>query len=67
AATRTPVECCFNYTQRVLRLANLKNFYETPKECFYPAIVFETKNGNQICADPKQSWVAKRVAQLQKK
>ncbi|NWX92031.1 CCL3 protein, partial [Nothoprocta ornata] len=67
SATRTPVECCFHYVKHVLRLAVLKNFYETPKECFYPAIVFETKKGAKICVDPEQPWVAKRVVELEKK
>ncbi|NXA53039.1 CCL3 protein, partial [Nothocercus julius] len=66
-ATYTPVECCFNYVKHVLRAAILTNFYETPKECFYPAIVFETKNGRKVCVDPKKTWVEKAVVKLQKK
>ncbi|NXA42814.1 CCL4 protein, partial [Eudromia elegans] len=65
SATHTPVECCFNYAKHALRPAVLKNFYETPKECFYPAIVFETKNGKKVCVDPEQPWVTKMVAKLQ--
>uniref|UniRef100_A0A8B9PP88 Chemokine interleukin-8-like domain-containing protein n=1 Tax=Apteryx owenii TaxID=8824 RepID=A0A8B9PP88_APTOW len=34
-----PTECCFSYTKHALRFANLKNFYETSKECFFPAVV----------------------------
>uniref|UniRef100_A0A663EHC2 Chemokine interleukin-8-like domain-containing protein n=1 Tax=Aquila chrysaetos chrysaetos TaxID=223781 RepID=A0A663EHC2_AQUCH len=39
ASPYTPSECCFSYIKSRLRLANLKGFYTTPKECFSPATV----------------------------
>ncbi|NWY63170.1 CCL5 protein, partial [Chionis minor] len=63
----TPYECCFEYKKTPLRLANLKGFYRTPKECFSPAVVFETRNGTKICADPELPWVQKAVEKLEKK
>ncbi|NWZ18756.1 CCL3 protein, partial [Asarcornis scutulata] len=63
----TPAECCFEYSKSPLRYDVLKDFYETPKECFYPGIVFETKNGNKVCAKPKTRWVEKTIEKLRKK
>ncbi|NWW44060.1 CCL4 protein, partial [Pedionomus torquatus] len=63
----TPSECCFSYKKSPVRLANLKGFYMTPKECFSPAIVFETRNGTKICAKPEMPWVEKTIEKLQKR
>uniref|UniRef100_A0A8C3E4Z3 C-C motif chemokine n=2 Tax=Corvus moneduloides TaxID=1196302 RepID=A0A8C3E4Z3_CORMO len=62
-----PSECCFSYVKGCLRLANLMGFYSTPRECFSPAIVFETKKGVKLCANPKEKWVQKAVQELKKK
>ncbi|NXS14165.1 CCL14 protein, partial [Neodrepanis coruscans] len=62
----SPMECCFRYVKAPLRLANLKDFYSTPRECFSPAIVFETKDGHKVCANPKEMWVQRAVGKLQK-
>ncbi|XP_025959858.1 C-C motif chemokine 17 [Dromaius novaehollandiae] len=67
AVPYTPTECCFSYIKHTVRSANLKDSYETSKECFLPAIVFETKNGNKVCADPNLPWVVKAVQKFQKK
>ncbi|PKU35863.1 hypothetical protein llap_13834 [Limosa lapponica baueri] len=67
ACVFTPIECCFSYNKLPLRLSNLKGFYMTPKECFSPAVVFETRNGTKVCAKPEMSWVQKAVEKLQKK
>ncbi|NXF02941.1 CCL3 protein, partial [Smithornis capensis] len=63
-ALYSPTECCFHYVKAPLRLANLKDFYPTPKECFSPAIVFETKNG-KVCANPEERWVQRALRMLQ--
>ncbi|NXK45286.1 CCL14 protein, partial [Chauna torquata] len=65
-APYAPSECCFDYIKSALRPDVLKDFYETPKECFFPGIVFETKNKTKICANPKTRWVEKAVGKLQK-
>ncbi|NWT40931.1 CCL3 protein, partial [Chroicocephalus maculipennis] len=63
----TPTECCFNYIKSPLRQSVLKGFYITPKECFSTAVVFETRNGTKVCANPAMNWVGKAVERLQKK
>ncbi|NWV40698.1 CCL14 protein, partial [Grantiella picta] len=64
-APYAPSECCFDYIKRPLRLANLLDFYSTARECFSPAIVFETQEGHKICANPKDKWVKRAVGKLQ--
>ncbi|NXC27517.1 CCL14 protein, partial [Campylorhamphus procurvoides] len=65
-APYAPSECCFHYVKSALRLANLQDFYSTPRECFNSAIVFLTKNRTKICANPKDNWVKRAVGRLQK-
>ncbi|NXL50369.1 CCL3 protein, partial [Podilymbus podiceps] len=60
-------ECCFKYRNSPIRLTNLVDFYKTPEECFYKAIVFETKKGIKICVNPKVAWVKQAVEMLQVK
>ncbi|XP_005526466.1 PREDICTED: C-C motif chemokine 5-like [Pseudopodoces humilis] len=67
AAPYAPTECCFDYVKGPLRLDNLVGFYSTPRECFFPAIVFETKKGAKVCANPEENWVKRAVRTLIKK
>ncbi|NWW71880.1 CCL14 protein, partial [Climacteris rufus] len=66
-APYAPAECCFHYVTSPLRLANLVGFYSTPRECFLPAIVFETRKGAKVCANQKEPWVKRAIGVLQKK
>ncbi|NXN05828.1 CCL14 protein, partial [Sylvia borin] len=66
-APYTPYECCFGYIKGALRLHNLVDFYSTPRECFSPATVFETKKGDKICANPEDKWAKRAVRELQKR
>ncbi|NXB81689.1 CCL14 protein, partial [Donacobius atricapilla] len=66
-APYTPCECCFDYVKGALRLGSLVGFYSTAKECFSPAIVFETKKGAKVCANPEEKWVKRAVRELLKK
>uniref|UniRef100_A0A8C5IFJ6 C-C motif chemokine n=1 Tax=Junco hyemalis TaxID=40217 RepID=A0A8C5IFJ6_JUNHY len=67
AAPYTPAECCFDYVKGVLRLDILLDFNSTTRECYFPAIVFETKKGVKVCANPEEKWVKRAVKVLQKK
>ncbi|NXM44539.1 CCL14 protein, partial [Gymnorhina tibicen] len=66
-APYAPSECCFEYVKGRLRVANLMGFYSTPRECFFPATVFETKKGLKLCANPQEKWVRTAVEELLKK
>ncbi|RLW01252.1 hypothetical protein DV515_00008128 [Chloebia gouldiae] len=67
AAPYSPVECCFDYVKRVVRLENLVGFYSTSRECFFQAIVFDTKKKAKICANPEENWVKRAVRVIRKK
>ncbi|NWX65435.1 CCL14 protein, partial [Promerops cafer] len=66
-APYSPSECCFGYVKGALRLDNLVGFYLTSRECFSPAIVFETKKEAKVCANPEDKWVKRAVRELTKK
>ncbi|NXO82881.1 CCL14 protein, partial [Sitta europaea] len=67
AAPYAPSECCFRFAKRALRLHNLLGAYSTPRECYSPAIVFTTKKGDKVCANPEDKWVKRAVTELQNK
>ncbi|KAM8991261.1 C-C motif chemokine 4 homolog [Guaruba guarouba] len=52
-----PTSCCFTYTSRQLPRSFVVEYYETSSQCPQPAVVFITKKGRQVCADPDQDWV----------
>ncbi|EOA94909.1 hypothetical protein Anapl_17889 [Anas platyrhynchos] len=41
-ALYTPTECCFDYAQKPVRIANIKSFYTTSNDCALPAVVSVT-------------------------
>ncbi|NXS70329.1 CCL4 protein, partial [Pandion haliaetus] len=52
-----PTSCCFTYTSRQLPRSFVVEYYETNSQCPQPAVVFITKKGRQVCANPEQDWV----------
>ncbi|NXR60400.1 CCL4 protein, partial [Rhadina sibilatrix] len=49
--------CCFTFRQRQLPWKLIRRHYSTGSSCPQPAIVFVTKGGHQVCANPKNTWV----------
>ncbi|XP_008500147.1 C-C motif chemokine 4 homolog [Calypte anna] len=60
-----PTSCCFTYTSRQLPRSFVVEYYETNSQCPQPAVVFVTRRGRQVCADPEQSWVQQYVSDLE--
>ncbi|XP_059990468.1 C-C motif chemokine 14-like [Lagenorhynchus albirostris] len=52
-----PTECCYSYLTRPIRKHWISRYYETGGLCSKPGIVFITKNGRQLCANPSDDWV----------
>ncbi|XP_021069251.1 C-C motif chemokine 4 [Mus pahari] len=52
-----PTSCCFSYTSRQLHRSFVMDYYETSSLCSQPAVVFLTKKGRQVCANPSEPWV----------
>ncbi|XP_043758927.1 C-C motif chemokine 3-like [Cervus elaphus] len=61
----TPTACCFSYTARQLPRKFVANYYETSSQCSKPGIIFQTKRGRELCADPNEDWVQKYITDLE--
>ncbi|KAF4075619.1 hypothetical protein AMELA_G00220870 [Ameiurus melas] len=61
--------CCFSYTQKPVRCGQLKGYtiQEIIGNCDIRAIIFETRHGKFVCANPKMRWTQDRVTCLRKK
>ncbi|XP_025966666.2 C-C motif chemokine 4-like [Dromaius novaehollandiae] len=56
--------CCFSYTSRKLPRRLILRYYSTSSNCSLPAIVFITKKGRQVCANPSDTWVLSYLQNL---
>ncbi|XP_016129820.1 C-C motif chemokine 20b [Sinocyclocheilus grahami] len=63
------VRCCLRYRRRPLDCRYLKGFdiQKMTGSCDLAAIIFHTKNGKLVCADPEQHWTQDRVECLRMK
>ncbi|XP_006115931.1 C-C motif chemokine 4-like [Pelodiscus sinensis] len=59
-----PTACCFTYASRKIPRTLVEDYYDTNSMCSQPAIVFITKKGREICANPQADWVQEYVAYL---
>ncbi|XP_046708547.1 C-C motif chemokine 4 homolog [Silurus meridionalis] len=57
--------CCFEFHKRPISAANVVSVEETTSDCTIPGVVFTTKKGFQICADPEVDWV-KEIIKIKK-
>uniref|UniRef100_A0A4X1T5G3 C-C motif chemokine n=2 Tax=Sus scrofa TaxID=9823 RepID=A0A4X1T5G3_PIG len=60
-----PTSCCFTYTVRKLPRNFVTDYYETSSLCSQPAVVFQTKKGRQVCANPSDDWVQEYMDDLE--
>ncbi|XP_055476347.1 C-C motif chemokine 4 [Psammomys obesus] len=60
-----PTSCCFSYTSWKLPRTFVVDYYETSSLCSKPAVVFLTRKGRQVCADPSEPWVNEYVNDLE--
>ncbi|CAH6785784.1 C-C motif chemokine 8 [Phodopus roborovskii] len=61
------ISCCFSVTFRKLPFAMLQSYSKTSTQCDMAAVIFKTKRGREICADPTQKWVSKYMKLLDQK
>ncbi|XP_073091360.1 C-C motif chemokine 3-like isoform X1 [Manis javanica] len=61
----TPTACCFFYVSRKIPRKFVDNYYETSSQCSKPGVIFQTKRGRQICADPGKVWVREYITYLE--
>ncbi|MXQ84501.1 hypothetical protein E5288_WYG020935 [Bos mutus] len=60
-----PAECCLTYVSRPVPRQRVSSYYETSSQCPKPGIVFITKKGHYICANPHDGWVQDYIKELE--
>ncbi|XP_074870122.1 C-C motif chemokine 4-like [Carettochelys insculpta] len=58
-AAGVPDKCCFTFQASRLKKGSIVSWYLTSPECSHPAVVFQTRIGKEICANPSKAWVRK--------
>ncbi|KAG5203762.1 hypothetical protein JEQ12_003345 [Ovis aries] len=61
----TPTACCFSYAARQLSRKIVADYFETSSQCSKPGVIFQTKRGRQVCANPSEDWVQEYVTDLE--
>uniref|UniRef100_A0A8B9X851 C-C motif chemokine n=1 Tax=Bos mutus grunniens TaxID=30521 RepID=A0A8B9X851_BOSMU len=64
-STNTPTDCCFSFVSRQIPRKFVDDYYETSSQCSKPGIIFKTKRGRQVCADPSEDWVQEYIIDLE--
>ncbi|KAI5610232.1 C-C motif chemokine 3-like, partial [Silurus asotus] len=49
--------CCFEFHKRPVPAASIVSVEQTRFDCTFPGVIFTTKKGYKICADPEMDWV----------
>ncbi|NXM46665.1 CCL4 protein, partial [Gymnorhina tibicen] len=57
--------CCFTYAQHKLPWKLVQHHYITGSSCPLTAVVFVTKQGRHVCANPKDTWVQRYIQILE--
>ncbi|KAL1287702.1 CCL18 [Ovibos moschatus] len=61
----TPTACCFSFVSRQIPRKFVDDYYETSSQCSKPGVIFKTKRGRQVCADPSEDWVQEYITDLE--
>ncbi|XP_019492173.1 PREDICTED: regakine-1-like [Hipposideros armiger] len=56
--------CCFSYISRMVPFRVVKGYHRTGTQCPKPAVIFLTKRGQEICANPSKAWVQRYIKLL---
>ncbi|OXB56109.1 hypothetical protein ASZ78_007963 [Callipepla squamata] len=60
-----PTSCCFTYISRQLPFNFMADYYETNSQCPHAGVVFITKKGREVCANPENEWVQDYMNKLE--
>ncbi|XP_078539688.1 C-C motif chemokine 4-like [Lissotriton helveticus] len=60
-----PTSCCFSYASRKIPQSHVQDYFFTSSQCSMPAVIFITRRGRQVCADPENTWVQDYVNHLE--
>ncbi|XP_070249714.1 C-C motif chemokine 3-like [Myotis yumanensis] len=56
--------CCMAYVTRQIPRKFVVAYFETSNQCPQYGVVFLTKRGRHICANPSDAWVQKYINNL---
>ncbi|XP_016054555.1 PREDICTED: C-C motif chemokine 26 [Miniopterus natalensis] len=56
--------CCLQFSQKTLPWSRVQSYEFTKNSCSQKAVIFTTKKGRKICAQPKEKWVEKYISLL---
>ncbi|XP_059525640.1 C-C motif chemokine 15-like [Myotis daubentonii] len=59
-----PPDCCPSYTPRKIRCRFMGSYFVMTSGCSQPAVIFKTKRGQRICANPNKAEVQDCVTKL---
>ncbi|XP_036423665.1 chemokine (C-C motif) ligand 35, duplicate 1 [Colossoma macropomum] len=62
-----PKSCCFDYTQKSVKLSMVRSYSFTSQQCSKQAVLFTLKKGRQVCARPTDPWVKDHIKALSSK
>ncbi|XP_006891111.1 PREDICTED: c-C motif chemokine 14-like [Elephantulus edwardii] len=62
-----PAECCLTYVPHAIPLDRILDYYETSSQCSKAGVVFITKKGRSICANPRDDWVQDYIKDLEER
>uniref|UniRef100_A0A8C0E9U4 Chemokine interleukin-8-like domain-containing protein n=1 Tax=Balaenoptera musculus TaxID=9771 RepID=A0A8C0E9U4_BALMU len=64
----TPTACCFSYISCQIPRKFVDDYYETSHQLCNPSTPlhsFQTKRGQEVCADPNEDWVQEYITDLE--
>ncbi|XP_078539690.1 C-C motif chemokine 4-like [Lissotriton helveticus] len=67
AGADAPTSCCFSYASRKLPQSHVQDYFFTSSHCSMPAVIFITRRGREVCANPENPWVQDYVNDLELK
>ncbi|XP_035388211.1 C-C motif chemokine 26-like [Electrophorus electricus] len=62
-----PRSCCFEFTDKPIKLNNVRSYKRTSQQCNKEAVLFTMKKGLQVCARTTDTWVQQHIKVLQSK
>nr|ABO77442.1 MIP-1beta [Numida meleagris] len=60
-----PTSCCFTYISRQMPFSFVADYYETNSQCPQAGVVFITRKGREVCANPENDWVQDYMSKME--